>query len=225
MNPLLSEIQAIVSDQGTDGWNQARVGRFTASEIHKLMTEPKTKEAKEAGKLSEGAMTYVQIKVAEVMTGQPKAESYAYPLVYGKELEPQAIEYFLKLNPDFRYEPAMFVPFGDHAGGSPDGYINETDGLEVKCPFQSENMVDYLLLTDQYDLKRNHPNHYWQVMSNLLFTDKEKWHFVAYDPRMESDKHKLVHIIVKPNPEDFQKISDKLAKAVEEKLRLIQMLS
>lgn len=225
MNPLLSEITAVISEQGSDGWNQVRVGRFTASEMFKLMTEPKSKADKEAGKLSEGALTYVNIKVAEVLTGQPKAESYAYPLVYGKELEPQAIEYFLKKNPAFSYEPAQFVPFGDHSGGSPDGYINETDGLEIKCPFQSENQVDYLMLTDQYDLKRNHPNYYWQCMSNLLFTEKERWHFVTYDPRMAQEKHRMVHLVIKPNPEDFDKITSQLAKAVEEKLKLIKLLS
>lgn len=224
MNPLLSEIQAVVSDQGSDGWNYARLGRFTSSEMYKLMTEPRNKGDKEAGKLSEGAMTYVGIKVAEVLTGQPKSESYAYPLVYGKELEPQAIEYFIKKT-GYTYEPAMFVPFGDHSGGSPDGYINENDLLEVKCPWASENQVDYLMLTDQYDLKRNHPNHYWQCMSNLLFTDKDQLHFVAYDPRMSQEKHRMVHIVVKPNPEDFEKITTQLAKAIKEKLKLIQLLT
>lgn len=224
MNPLLSEIQAVISDQGSDGWMQARVGRFTASEIFKLMTEPRNKSDKEAGKLSEGAMTYVNQKVAEIMTGQPKSESYAYPLVYGKELEPQAIEYFIKKT-GFSYEPAMFVPFGDHAGGSPDGYINETDGLEIKCPFQSENQVDYLMLTDQYDLKRNHPNYYWQVMSNLLFTDKKQWHFVCYDPRMLNEKHRMVHLVVNPNPEDFDLLCKKIEQAVKEKLKLLQLLT
>lgn len=221
---LLSEIQAVVSEQGSDGWNQARVGRFTASEMYRLMTEPRTKEAKEAGKLSEGAMTYVSEKVAETLTGQPKSEAYAYPLVYGKDLEPQAIEYFVKKT-GFMYEPATFVPFGDHAGGSPDGYINDFDGLEIKCPFNSANMVDYLMLTDQWDLKRDHPNHYWQCMSNLLFTEKEQWHFVAYDPRMTEEKHRMVHILVKPISEDFERITAKIAKAVEEKLRLIKTLS
>lgn len=224
MNPLLSEIRAVVSDQGSDGWNLARVGRFTASEMYKLMTEPKTKEAREAGKLSEGAMTYVQQKVAEILTGQPKSESYAFPLVYGKELEPQAVEYFIKKT-GFSYEPAMFVPFGDHSGGSPDGYINETDLLEIKCPFQSENMVDYLLLTDQWDIKRNHPNHYWQCMSNLLFTEKEQLHFVAYDPRMENEKHRMVHIVIKPISEDFDRIAKKLEQAVKEKLSLLKTLN
>jgi hypothetical protein len=224
MNPLLSEIQAIVSDQGSDGWNQARVGRFTSSEIFKLMTDPRSKADKEAGKLSEGALTYVKIKVAETLTGQPKAESYAYPLVYGKELEPQAIEAFIKKT-GCSYEPATFVPFGDHSGGSPDGYINETDGLEVKCPFQSENQVEYLMLTDQWDLKRNFPNYYWQCMSNLLFTQKEQWHFVTYDPRMTNEKHRLHHLIIKPISEDFDLICKKLELAVKEKLQLLQLLS
>lgn len=225
MNPLVNEMMAAVSDQGSDGWNLARLGRFTASEMYKLMTEPRSKEDKSAGKLSEGAMTYVNIKVSEVLTGQPKAESYAYPLVYGKDLEPQAIEYFIKENPDYTYEPATFVPFGDHSGGSPDGYINDTDLIEVKCPFQSENQVDYLMLTDQYDVKRNHPNFYWQCMSNLLFTDRERLHLVCYDPRMVLKKHRMVHIIINPNPEDFERITTQLAKAVKEKLHLLQILN
>ena len=36
-------------EQGSEQWLQARKGRFTSSQIYKLMTEPRTKAAREAG--------------------------------------------------------------------------------------------------------------------------------------------------------------------------------
>ena len=63
--------------QGTDEWDEVRRGRFTSSEMYKLLTPPKTKAAQEAGKLSETALTYINVKVAEVITGQKKQDSYS----------------------------------------------------------------------------------------------------------------------------------------------------
>ncbi|HEY3405407.1 MAG TPA: YqaJ viral recombinase family protein [Ohtaekwangia sp.] len=209
--------------QGTEEWDRMRIGRFTSSEMWKLLTNPRSKADQEAGKLSETALTYIQVKVAETITQKQKENSYAYPLVYGKETEPLAIEYFCEKT-GFIHESIGFVPFGEHAGGSPDGIINDIDILEVKCPFAIDTQVDYLMLTDQWDLKRIFPEYYWQVQSNLLFTGKEKGHFVAYDPRYPDDK-KLVHLIVKPIAEDFDRITNAIAKAVEEKLKILNLLS
>lgn len=209
--------------QGSEQWDQLRVGRFTSSEMYRLLTQPKTKEAKEAGRLSETAMTYITEKVAETITGKLKENSYAYPLVYGKEMEPQAVEYFCMKTGNI-HDPIGFVAFGDHAGGSPDGIINEEDILEVKCPYTIDKQVDYLMLTDQYDLKRLNPGYYWQCMSNLLFTQKKQCHFVSFDPRYPEDK-KMVHLIIKPVSEDFDKITEALPKAIEEKLKMLKLLN
>ena len=209
-------------EQGSDAWDKIRVGRFTSSEMWRLLTPPKTKEAKEAGRLSETALSYVNVKVAETLTGQQKVSSYAYPIVFGKEQEPIAIEAFCQKT-GFSWESIGFVAFGEHSGGSPDGIINGTDILEVKCPWAIETQLDYLMLTDQWDLLRLKPEYYWQIMSNLLFTQKEKGHFCAFDDRYPANK-KIVHIEVKPITEDFDKIIKAIEKAVEEKLKLIQLL-
>jgi hypothetical protein len=212
------------TDQGSEGWDELRLGRFTASEIYRLMSEPRNKVDKDAGKLSDGAMTYVQIKVSEVLTGQGKIDKYAPAKEYGKDMEEKAIEYFMSLHPELSYVPAEFFPWGDHAGCSPDGWIGDEEGIEVKCPAETENHVSHLLLTDQWDLKRECPNYYWQVMSSLLFTEKKQWHFISYDPRVLVEKLKLQHLIIKPNKEDFELLTAKLAKAIKEKLSLIQLL-
>lgn len=209
--------------QGSDAWIDSRLGRFTASEMYKLMTEPRSKADKEAGKLSEGAMTYVMIKVSEVLTGNRKEDRYSPDKEWGKEIEPIAKDYFTSQT-GLVWEPAGFFPFGDHAGCSPDGYLGEDEGLEVKCPSQSENHVNHLLLTDQYDLKRECPDYYWQIMSSLLFTGRKQWHFVSFDPRMQVEKLKMQHIVVKPVSEDLDLLVSKLEKAIKEKLSLIKLL-
>jgi hypothetical protein len=209
--------------QGSDEWDQIRLGRFTSSEIHKLLTNPRSKADKEAGKFSETALTYINVKVAESITGHKKLDSYAFPLVHGKETEPEAVAYFCEKK-GFEHTPIGFIVFGDHAGGSPDGLINETDILEVKCPYALNTHIDYLLLTDQYDLMRLKPEYYFQCQSNLLFSQKEKCHFVSYDARYP-EKQRLVHIPIKPVAEHFDMIVKAIEKAVEEKLKLIQILT
>src|SRR5688572_14249397 len=87
-------------DQNSEEWDRVRIGRFTASEIHRLMepakremTEAELKARPKSGKgssaklvndystLSDAAFTYINEKVAEILTGQPKSQGYAFPLV------------------------------------------------------------------------------------------------------------------------------------------------
>lgn len=229
--------------QGSDLWDQIRCGRFTASEFHLLMASgqreltpeelkarPKSgkgssvKYAPDYSKFSPAGETYINRKVAETLTGKIQESSYAFPLVYGKDLEAEAVQFFQDLTGLETFEVG-FQPFGEHAGGSPDRFVMETEGLEIKCPYTSEKQIQYLMLTDQWDLKRMFPDHYWQVMTNMFFCNKEKWHFGTYDPRFKERKLKMVHIEVKPVAEDFDLIALKLEKAVEEKLKLIKLLT
>jgi exodeoxyribonuclease (lambda-induced) len=211
-------------EQGTPEWDNIRVGRFTASEIWKLTVEPKTNADKEAGKLSETALTYVSEKVAEVMTGQAKQQGYAFPLVWGTEKEPEAIEEFVNRT-GYKHERVGFFPFTDHAGGSPDGFINDDAILEVKCPYDSATQLDYLMLTDQWDLKRLKREYYWQCQANMLFTDRTLCHFVTFDPRMKDEKHRMTHMLIKAIPEDQDLLVKKIGIAVKEKLELLKLLS
>jgi len=229
--------------QGSDEWDKIRCGRFTASEMYLLissgkreMTEAELKARPKSGegssakliadhsKFSEQGYTYIYRKAAETLTGRIQESSYAFPLVYGKELEAEAVEYFEKTT-GLECAEVGFQPFGDHAGGSPDRLIGDKEGLEVKCPFTSEKQIEYHMLNDVFDLKRCFPQIYWQIMSNLLFTQKERWHLVTYDPRFEAEKLKMTHMIIDPNSKDFDLICLKIEKAVEEKLKLIKQIS
>lgn len=231
-------------EQGTEEWDLIRLTRFTSSEWYKLMdcgNRPMTEEelkarpktgkgskttmVKDPSKMGDKGLKYIRQKVWETLSGKNLPQPYAYPLVYGKETEPEAVEYF---ESKFSLTTTVcgFQVFGDHAGGSPDRLIGETDGLEIKCP-SSDEQIDYLMLTDLWDLKRNYPEHYWQCVSLLLFTNRIKWHFCTFDPRMIKEEHKMTHIeIVRAKiEEDIDAVIQALKGAVEEKLKLIQLLT
>jgi len=232
-------------EQGSENWELLRVGRFTSSEIHKIMecgwrpmtpeelaARPKTgigsktTRVPDPSKMSDRGMKYIYAKVAEILTGRPKpSSSYAYPIVWGKETEAEAVEFFEKKY-SIQCEQVGFQPWGDHAGGSPDRLIDEHSGLEVKCPFLPENQIEYLMLTDIWDLKAVHPEYYWQVVSLMLFTGRKHWYFCTYDPRMIDDKHKLTTIEFNwyKIEADVDLLIKALEGAIKEKLKLISQI-
>lgn len=230
-------------EQGTLEWDQVRIGRFTASEIHRLMEPAKRemtpeelkarpKDGPGSGKkitydytkLSDAAMTYVNEKVAEVLTGQAKQQGYAFPLVWGTEHEEEACEMFVAKT-GFEIEKVGFFKYTDHAGGSPDRLVENNAILEVKAPYESVNQIKYLILTDHYDVRRDYFPYWVQCQANMLFTDRSLCHFCTFDPRMKEDKHKLTHITIPADAEFHDLICNQIVKATQEKLKLIQLLS
>lgn len=206
-------------DQRSPEWERIRVGRFTSSQNWRMIVQPKDKSKK----ISETTMTYIMEKVAEVMTGQAKQQGYAFPIVHGIETEPIAREYFIEKT-GIEVQECGFFPYTEHAGGSPDGLIG-TDGIiEIKSPYDSKVMVDYLMLTDYHDLKRDFREHYWQIQNNLVFTEREYCKFIAFDPRMQKEEHKMKVIDVPLVPEDRDKILEMLPLCIEEKLKILNLL-
>lgn len=243
---LDASYQSKYTDQGSEQWEQLRAGRFTSSEIWKIMecgkrpmTPEELKARPKSGKgskttqvpdpsmMGEKGMTYIYQKVSEVLTGKPKPSAYAYPLVWGKETEPEAVEYFCKRT-GLEVEEIGFQTWSDHAGGSPDRIVTDgLSGLEVKCPFQSENQIDYLMLSDHYDLKNMFPQYYWQCVSLMLFTGRKQWYFCTYDPRMILDKHKMTIMLIKASDveEDMNQVNKALEGAIKLKLQILQTLN
>lgn len=230
-------------EQGTPEWDQVRLGRFTASEIYRLMepakremTEAELKARPKSGKgssaklvydyetLSDTALTYIKEKVAEVLTGQANQQGYAFPLVWGKTYEDDACAAFVAKT-GFEIEKVGFFKYTDHAGGSPDRLVGSDAILEVKAPYNSANQIDYLMLTDQFDVHRNYFPYWAQCQANMLFTERNLCHFCTYDPRMSEDKHKLTHVEIKADSQFHDLIIKKIAQATKEKLQLIQLLS
>jgi hypothetical protein len=233
-------------EQGSEEWEQIRLGRFTSSEFYKLMSFGKrlmtTEELKlrpksgkgsktttvtDYSKFSETGMTYIKMKVAETLTGIHQEQAYAYPLVYGKMQEPEAVAYFEKIT-GLETEVIGFQPFGSHAGGSADRVIKGAKiGLEVKCPQTIDKQIDYLYLNDAQDLKDLYPDYYWQCVTNMFWMDFEQWWIRFYDDRYILPKHKMtgVDLFAKDVQDDYDMIAKVLERAVQEKLLMLKTLN
>jgi len=234
---------ASASEQGSQMWVDVRAGRFTSSQMYllmksgqRLMTDEELAKRPKKGKgsatkyiedpscLAPDTLTYIYSKVAETLTGHAAEPISSAATRWGEDMEPIAAEYF-KEKTGLDYDIVSFVPFGDHAGGSPDRIIKGTkEILEIKCPYNSANQIHYLMLTDQWDLMREYPEYYWQCQANLLFFDSPICHFVAYDHRMQDEKDKMAYIPIRPIAGDQDRIIMKLESAVKQKLELLQLI-
>jgi hypothetical protein len=180
-----------------DTWLNLRKGRFTASEIHKLMGTPRNKSEY----LSETAKSFVYEKASELLTGIRKP-MWGEALTWGTENEKEAFEYFQLHQDDFYTyyggETFTFIPYGEYSGYSPDA-LGSNCLVEIKNPFNSGNHLKNQIINDAQVLLRIHPEYYWQMQLGMIASACDFGYFVSYDKRMP-DTHKLFisHIELEP---------------------------
>jgi hypothetical protein len=211
-----------------DDWKSFRRGLFTSSEISRLLSEPKSKADKEAGKLSDGAMTYIRERIA-VLLAPEEPQYYNSQMEHGNETEPQAVmAYATKIgksvnDEDFIYTSVGgFVFFTDEeysAGGTPDIIIGKTI-VEIKCP-ASKTHLEYLMFETVEDFQKSCPNYYAQMQMNMWLCDAASGVFVSYDDRYYNESHHLFTLDI-PRDEPFiENLKSKLLKAKEIKDNII----
>jgi hypothetical protein len=205
---------------GSEEWHKVRSGRFTPSELHRLMTEPRTNSEI----ISEGAKTYIKEKVAETLTidiSNEKMFRGNEATEWGNSYENEAIQVFS----EFINQPIIpsgFIIYDENFGGTPDGVCEDgTFGIEIKCPFNIAIHLDNLLL-DSNSFKKYRKEYYWQIQGYSLLTGINDWYFVSYDPRQI--KYTLKVLPIKRNEDDIQLIKEKLGLAIEYKQQLINNL-
>ena len=211
--------------QRTDDWLGDRMGRFTASEFHRLMTEPRSKADKEAGKLSQGAMTYVMEKVAERITGKPAKDEFDSKYTqWGEEHEPLAKSIYEAVF-DRKVKLSGFIEYGDHAGGSPDGLVMDDGILEIKCPYTITSHLGHLMLSNADDLKADKPEYYWQCLGYMLITGREWCDFISYHPHFPARLQlKRITIVAASVKDDMERLYMKLCVAREEFNSLLNLI-
>ena len=201
-----------------EAWLLQRKGKFTASEIHRLMTA-----LSKPNELPVGAITYVIEKVAETLTdGLPESFS-SEAMQWGKDQEVNAIELFskkTKLKVHSTGDNQKFIAYGKHAGCTPDG-LGAGYGVETKCP-KSATHVLYRGIKNGDDLKKIKPEYYWQIQFSMMCRKVSKWHFVSFDPRFSNEKHRLYPVLIERNENDIELIKLRLQLAIDKKLELIK---
>jgi hypothetical protein len=225
-NPYLNEYLISVA-QNSSAWDKLRLGRFTGSGISALMTDPKTKAAKEAGEMSETAKKYIYEKVMELVTGQSANEATSRAIDWGNEWEEHALrqlqialdspEESTELNPSFKL-------FNDYFGCSPDAFMIHPEfgpvGCEIKCPWNSVNHFHHSQIETAEDLKRVNSDYYWQVMGNMLTFNLPAWVFASYDPR-QPEHRMLHHTVILFDPEAAANLCEAMEKAQKMKMQIL----
>ncbi len=204
----------------SDDWFRARSGKFTPSELHKLMTEPKNK----ADLLSVGALTYIKEKVAETLIEnlQNENEFTNAAMAWGNSYEDEAISLFADMADKEIIKPG-FIELSDYFGGTPDGVAADGSfGIEVKCPYNATIHLDNLVL-DPLDFEKARKEYFYQIQGYALLTGIEDWYFISYDPRQQ-DKLRMRHISVPKDKKAQERIKEKLKIANDYKQQLIYNL-
>lgn len=161
-----------MSEQQTEEWVQARLGRLTASRIGDILGKKKN------GDYYATRQAYMLELIAERLTGMMADKALFGPMLWGIETEPAArVAYEAKTG-----EAVTKTPFVDHptipmAGCSPDGLVGYDGLVEIKCP-ETRTHVEYLIgrcIPEVYV-----PQMIWQ----MACTGRQFCDFASFDPRM-----------------------------------------
>jgi hypothetical protein len=204
-------------------WKGERLGRFTASEIGKLMVKGRAKDQY----FGEGAITYIESRAAEILTQEPATDLEGMKAIeWGNTHEAECAALFAEKYPSFIYygkENSKFFPYEpvkQWAGGSPDGIIPGRAVAEFKCPENSTHHIKYYRMKTGEDLKDLKPIYYAQIQFNMMCTKADLGYFASYDPRPLDRPYRLKILEVPYDKAYCRELDERLKRAVDE-LRVI----
>jgi hypothetical protein len=179
---------------------ERRSGLFTASELYKLFS-PGYKVSESAT-----ARTYVVEKAYERLTGLPCRNEFSSAAVeWGKDNEAGAIEAYEAATgctvSGKNGDQAFFKIPDFPAGATPDGLLDPSGTLEVKCPYNGANHFENLLCSDVDCFKFKRPEYFIQTQTAMWATGRDWCDFVSYDPRLP--EHLRLYILRIPRDPDF----------------------
>lgn len=169
----------------TQGWHEARLGKFTSSEIHKLFVSGRKKDEL----FGKGAITYIQTKVAEILTGESKNPT-SIAMDWGLSNERDAILRYER-ETGVKTRTSGFYQHNQIFGGSPDSEVGEDGVIEVKCPYASENHLGIYLCNSVEELRDFEESYYTQPQGNMFVTGTQWCDFISYDPRCKNEKFQI----------------------------------
>lgn len=196
-------------EQRSEEWFAQRIGRFTASEIYKLMG---IKGLGETGK------SYAIEKAIEELYGEMEENYVTADMERGIETEPLAFAKFKELKglEFLDVETCGFFELDKNSGASPDGLVSDNSILEIKCP---KSITFFkLVATNEIDAK-----YYAQMQMQMMCTGREKAYFFNYLIHDGTEYHH--EIIVYRDEELIKKIASRLVEAIEIKNEYITKIN
>ena len=167
--------------QQTPEWYAARLGKVTASSVHKVLARTKTGYGADRA-------NYLTQLVLERVTGT-KADSYTNAAMqWGIDQDPfaraayEAAKGLLVDEVGFVQHPTIAM-----AGASPDGLVGNDGMVEIKCP-DSKTALECWLSEDPVESK-----YFAQMQWQMRCADRAWCDYVVFDPRMPTKAQLFIH--------------------------------
>ena len=207
--------------QRSQDWHELRRGKFTSSEIHKLMCSKFGAELKD---WSQTAQNYILEKVAETFSDQSQPIT-SKEIAWGIEHEPIGLAHYEAVFSETIQEIGFVLwPKNTACGCSPDGNVEgKLKGIELKCPYTLRSHIENLMIRTNAELKQRKPANYWQVMSSMMFCNYDAWDFVSFHPFFKPEQ-RICAVEILRNDKEFAYLAERLNAAVKLRDKLIQKI-
>lgn len=201
--------------QQTPEWYAARLGKVTASSVHKVLARTKTGYGADRA-------NYLTQLVLERVTGT-KADSYTNAAMqWGIDQEPfaraayEAAKGLLVDEVGFVQHPTIAM-----AGASPDGLVGDDGMVEIKCP-DSKTALECWLSEDPVESK-----YFAQMQWQMRCANRAWCDYVVFDPRMPIKAQLFIHRVnrndtwIKVTEMEVEKFLDEVDSKVAALLNII----
>ena len=194
-----------MAEQRSQEWYNERKGRFTGSQIHKLMG---------VRGLGQTGETYIFEVVYNSLFDDLEENFTSYDMQVGVEREPLAFKKLSQILGQrfIKIEKCGFFPYLEYGGASPDG-VGEKAVIEIKCP--KANTFFNVVKNNYVD-----PKYYDQMQMEMLAANKELCYYFNYF--IDTNGKEFWHLIeVKRDEKRINEIKDRLilANALAEKFK------
>ena len=208
-NNVISE-----NDQDSEEFLKDRLGVITGSDFHNLVSYTPGGKFKANEKTYK---TYMNIKIAEVITGESKEFFKSASMEHGNIYESEARKLYANRNfCKIKQTGIIYLNENKRIGWSPDGLIEGTNGaIEIKCQDSANHVRN---VRDNYmEEKFYAQNQFGIYVRGLDYIDH-----LSYDPRIKTagkcikKVNNLYKIRVYPDYEFLKKIDEVTKQFIEE---------
>jgi len=209
---MVNPNRASKHEQGSVEWLQERKGRFTGSEIHKLLVK---------NGFGDGAQTYTE-QCARQEDKESVQQGFKSPaMARGNQLEAAAADYYA-FQTGLELTEVGFLKFGNHAGVSSDRLIlSLKKGLEIKCPEEDAHFKIGRIESQEKFATSKFKNYYAQCQFNMLGWGCYQWDFISFFP--DDPKFRCFKFTFNADFNFWQKILLSIHNAVKNKHNIKEM--
>lgn len=210
-------------EQRSDEWFISRLGKFTGSEVGKLMSSERGKDKLTSFSLT--AMSYIYQVASErdlIDCYKHSGEEFdiykeqiditSKPMEFGIEQEPRAREaYENKTGIHMDEVSSCVCKSMPYFAASPDGLGKDKDGnvgvLEIKTLGMGKYFKYRSEVFDNESLKKMNPQYYWQCIAEMICTNASWCDFTCFNPFVNH----FMHITrIEPLEEDVTALLDRI---------------